>query len=163
MAKTTINKDCNNTGKQEKPPMVGQKLSKKGKTFLKRNRDAYQMRKLRRRLKLQKQESRNNDKQKLRLKSIKASTPKETNSKDAKTIDTSKAKNTFKDIQKTMEKEHPQIKMYKYTPLYLIDTDKEDIDFQQLAAYQCINRNLNSLETINMENNLDKQLKEMYL
>ena len=158
MAKTTNTKGCNckNADKKEKLPVYGPKLSRKAKRALK-NKKFYELKKC------QKLWKNLYTDEKLCEKCIEASKAKEKYLKKAKTIDISKAKQTFKDIKTKIENEHPQIKMYKYTPLYLIDTDKEDVDFQQLAAYQCINRNLNSLETINMENNLDKQLKEMYL
>ena len=78
-------------------------------------------------------------------------------------IDTSKSQDIFKNVQSSIEESFPQIRPFQHIPIYLIDTDKYDVDIGALAAYQCIRRNLASLETINAERHLDKQLQELYM
>ena len=78
-------------------------------------------------------------------------------------IDTSQSQEVFKSIQSTIEENNPEIKPYQHIPIYLIDTDKYNVDISALAAYQCIRRNQACLETINAERHLDQQLQESYI
>ena len=82
--------------------------------------------------------------------------------KTSQPIKTKSAQTIFKDIQSNIEEKFPEIRPYQHIPLYLIDTDKYDVNISAIAAYQCIRRNLLSLQTLNAERHVDQQLQEAY-